>query len=52
MIKDGKLIVMYDEKLDCIINGMGWVKDYIFVDIKKFDVGFWFNKVYLEKVKL
>lgn len=35
MTKDGKLIVMHDEKLDRTTNGMGWVKDHTLADIKK-----------------
>lgn len=51
MTKDGKLIVMHDEKLDRTTNGTGWVKDHTLADIKKLDAGSWFNKAYPEKAK-
>lgn len=34
MIKDGYLVVMYDEILNCIINGIGLVKEYILEEVK------------------
>lgn len=42
---------MYDIVVDCIINGIGEVCDKMLSEIKSLDVGLWFNKVYLEKVK-
>lgn len=51
MTKDGKLIVMHDEKLDRTTNGTGWVKDHTLADIKKLDAGSWFNEAYPEKAK-
>lgn len=51
MTKDGKLIVMHDEKLDRTTNGKGWVKDHTLAEIKKLDAGSWFNKAYPEKAK-
>ncbi|MBY8913388.1 glycerophosphodiester phosphodiesterase [Bacillus sp. YC2] len=51
MTKDGKLIVMHDEKLDRTTNGHGWVKDHTLAEIKKLDAGSWFNKAYPEKAK-
>ncbi|WP_438421124.1 glycerophosphodiester phosphodiesterase [Bacillus siamensis] len=51
MTKDGKLIVMHDEKLDRTTNGHGWVKDHTSAEIQKLDAGSWFNKAYPEKAK-
>ncbi|WP_406589558.1 glycerophosphodiester phosphodiesterase [Bacillus atrophaeus] len=51
MTKDGKLIVMHDEKLDRTTNGEGWVKDYTLAEIKQLDAGSWFNEAYPEKAK-
>lgn len=51
MTKDGKLIVMHDEKLDRTTNGQGWVKDHTLAEIQKLDAGSWFNKAYPEKAK-
>lgn len=42
--KDGKCVVMHDEKLDRTTNGKGWIKDFSSVEIKKLDAGSWFSK--------
>ena len=39
MTKDKKLIVIHDEKLDRTTNGIGFVKDFNFAEIRKFDAG-------------
>lgn len=33
-IKDGKIVVIYDEKVDRIFNGYGFVKDFILRKLK------------------
>lgn len=33
LIKDGVLVIIYDEILYCIINGIGQVVDYILVEL-------------------
>lgn len=43
---------MYDEIVNCIINGYGKVEDYIFDELKQLDVGSWFNKKYLKYVRV
>lgn len=42
VLKSGELIVMYDECVDRIINGFGFLKDYIFLEVKKLVIGKWF----------
>ena len=37
MTKDKKLVVIHDEKLDRTTNGMGFVRDFNFEKIRKFD---------------
>jgi glycerophosphoryl diester phosphodiesterase len=39
MTKDKKLIIIHDEKLDRTTNGCGFVKDFNFAEIRKFDAG-------------
>lgn len=45
LTKDGEIVVIHDEKVDRTTNGMGYVKDYKLVDLKrlKIDAG---NGVY------
>ena len=40
MTKDGELVVIHDETIDRVSNGKGWVKDYTYEELKKFN----FNK--------
>ena len=42
--KDGKLIVIHDEKVDRTTNGEGFIKDMTVKKIKKLDAGSWFDK--------
>ena len=37
MTKDGELVVIHDETIDRVSNGKGWVKDYTYEELKKFD---------------
>jgi len=39
MTRDKKLVVIHDEKLDRTTNGIGFVKDFNFAEIRKFDAG-------------
>jgi glycerophosphoryl diester phosphodiesterase len=51
--KDGHLIVCHDETLQRTTNGMGWIKDLTLEEIRQYDGGSWFGKVYQgEKVPL
>ena len=52
MTKDGKLIVMHDEKLDRTTNGQGWVKDHTLAEIQKLDAGSWFNNIRKSKTAI
>lgn len=47
MTKDGELVVIHDETIDRVSNGKGWVKDYTYEELKKFN----FNKTHLEYTK-
>ena len=40
MTKDGELVVIHDETINRVSNGKGWVKDYTYEELKKFN----FNK--------
>ena len=44
MTKDGELVVIHDETIDRVSNGKGWVKDYTYEELKKFN----FNKTHQE----
>ena len=38
LTKDGEIVVIHDEKVDRTTNGMGYVKDYKLVDLKKLKI--------------
>ncbi|NOX66220.1 MAG: glycerophosphodiester phosphodiesterase [Chlorobi bacterium] len=42
--KDGKIIVIHDEKIDRTTNGKGTVKDMTLAEIRKYDAGGWFDE--------
>ena len=44
MTKDGELVVIHDETINRVSNGKGWVKDYTYEELKKFN----FNKTHLD----
>ena len=44
MTKDGELVVIHDETIDRVSDGKGWVKDYTYAELKKFN----FNKTHPE----
>ena len=46
MTKDGELVVIHDETINRVSNGKGWVKDYTYEELKKFN----FNKIRKSKV--
>jgi glycerophosphoryl diester phosphodiesterase len=41
--KDGKVVVMHDEKLERTTNGTGYVKDKTLAELKELDCGSWFS---------
>ena len=47
MTKDGELVVIHDETIDRVSDGKGWVKDYTYAELKKFN----FNKTHPEYEK-
>lgn len=44
LTKDGKIVVIHDETIDRTSTGSGWVKDYTFEDLRKYN----FNKTHPE----
>ena len=43
MTRDGEMVVIHDETVDRTTNGTGWVKDYLFEDLRKLDAGLKFG---------
>jgi glycerophosphoryl diester phosphodiesterase len=41
--KDGKIVVIHDEKLERTTNGNGYVKDKTLAELKELDSGSWFS---------
>lgn len=41
--KDGKLVIIHDEKIDRTSNGKGYVKDLTLAELKNYDFGKWFS---------
>lgn len=46
MTKDGELVVIHDETIERVSNGTGWVKDYTFAKLRKFN----YNKTHPEYI--
>ncbi|MCB6609872.1 glycerophosphodiester phosphodiesterase [[Clostridium] symbiosum] len=43
LTKDGEVVIIHDEKLDrTCVNGTGYVRDYTYEELKKFDMSFRF----------
>ena len=45
MTKDGELVVIHDETIDRVSNGKGWVKDYTYEELKKFNFNHFVSKL-------
>ncbi|GKU81124.1 glycerophosphodiester phosphodiesterase [Niallia sp. NCCP-28] len=43
MTKDGELVIIHDEKVDRTTNGSGYVKDYLYKDIRTLDAASKYN---------
>lgn len=43
LTKDGELVVIHDETIDRTSDGMGFVKDMTFAELRTFDFGSWFS---------
>jgi len=43
LTKDGIPVVIHDFTIDRTTNGSGWVKEYTYEDLAKFDAGSWFD---------
>ncbi|MGJ7921295.1 glycerophosphodiester phosphodiesterase [Neobacillus sp. LXY-4] len=44
MTKDGQLVVIHDEKINRTTDGIGFVKDHTYKDLKKYNAGYKFKK--------
>jgi glycerophosphoryl diester phosphodiesterase len=43
MTKDGEIVVIHDERVDRTTNGIGYVKDFLYKQLRLFDAGSWFH---------
>ncbi|RAK18709.1 glycerophosphoryl diester phosphodiesterase [Anoxybacillus vitaminiphilus] len=43
MTKDGEIVVIHDERIDRTTNGIGYVKDFLYKQLRLFDAGSWFH---------
>ena len=46
LTKDGEVVVIHDERIDRTTNGIGFVRDFRYKQLKLFDAGSWFNRRY------
>lgn len=46
MTKDGEVVVIHDERIDRTTNGIGFVQDFRYKQLKLFDAGSWFHSRY------
>lgn len=46
LTSDGQVVVIHDEKIDRTTNGVGWVKDLTYQEIRALDAGSWFSSAY------
>jgi glycerophosphoryl diester phosphodiesterase len=44
MTKDGKVVICHDEAVDRTTNGAGFIKDYTWEELQRFDAGHWFDE--------
>lgn len=44
--KDGRLVVIHDELVDRTTNGMGYIKDMLFEDVRQLDAGILFSQAF------
>lgn len=47
--KDGKVVVIHDERLDRTTDGQGYVKDKTLAELKELDCGTWFSSEWEEE---
>ncbi len=43
LTKDGELAVIHDEQIDRTTDGIGYIKDFSYDQLKRFDAGSWFS---------
>ncbi|WP_044747886.1 glycerophosphodiester phosphodiesterase [Bacillus alveayuensis] len=46
MTKDGQIVVIHDETIDRTTNGTGWVKEFTYRELRKFDASYKFAGQY------
>jgi len=44
MTKDGELVVIHDERIERTTDGIGYVKDFLYRQLRCFDAGSWFDE--------
>ncbi|MGK7376573.1 glycerophosphodiester phosphodiesterase [Planococcus sp. 1R117A] len=44
LTKDGKMVVIHDERINRTTNGKGYVKDLTLEELQKYDAGSWFSE--------
>lgn len=44
MTKDGEIVVIHDERVDRTTDGIGYVKDFLYKQIRLLDAGGWFHE--------
>lgn len=46
LTKDGELAVIHDEQIDRTTDGIGYIKDFSYDQLKRFDAGSWFSSFF------
>lgn len=50
LTSDRQVVVIHDEKIDRTSNGVGYVKDMTFEELRQYDYGSWFSKEFAGEV--
>lgn len=43
LTKDGEIVVIHDERIDRTTNGMGYVQEFSYKQLRLFDAGSWYD---------
>ena len=49
MTKDGEVVVIHDERIDRTTNGISYVKDFLYRELRGVDAGSWFHPRYAQE---